>query len=69
MLKDMDMYNQIAYIAVLVGGILWGIAGLINLHLTDILGGFIGRILYIGIGVAAGWLSYQLYLEKMKKPV
>lgn len=63
MLKNLDLYTKISYIAILVGGILWGLAGLTNIYLADIFGNFLGRLLYIAIGVAAGWLCYQMYLE------
>ena len=65
MLKELDQYSRYAFITVLVGGILWGFAGLVNLYLTEILGGLLGRLLYLIIGAAAGWLCYQIYLEKM----
>lgn len=69
MLKEFDLYTQIALIIVIVGGICWGLVGLFNLYLiTGILGVLLGRIIYIVVGVAAGWLCYQIYLEKMKKP-
>ncbi|VVC77269.1 hypothetical protein AQUSIP_25960 [Aquicella siphonis] len=68
MLKELGLYDQIALIVVVLGGIFWGLVGLFNLFLvTAILGNFLGRIIYIGVGVAAGWLCYQIYLEKMKK--
>jgi len=65
MLKELDLYSKISLITVIVGGILWGLAGLTGFYLTDLFGGFLGRILYIAVGVAAGWLCYQIYLEKM----
>lgn len=68
MLKEMDFYSQISFILILVGGILWGLAGLFDLYLvTAILGNMIGRLVYIVVGVAAGWLCYKIYLEKFKK--
>jgi uncharacterized protein len=68
MLKEMDLYSQIAFILVLVGGICWGFAGLFNVYLvTGILGNLLGRLVYIIVGVGAGWLCYQIYKEKMKK--
>lgn len=68
-MKDLSMYGFIALIIVLVGGICWGLAGLFNIYLlTGIFGNLLGRILYIIIGVAAGYLCYLLYLEKFKKP-
>lgn len=68
MLKEMDLYSQISFALVLVGGIFWGLAGLFGVYpITAILGNLIGRIVYIAVGVGAGWLCYQIYLEKMKK--
>lgn len=68
MLREMDLYTQIAFILVLVGGICWGLAGLFNVYLvTGIFGNLIGRIIYIIVGIGAGWLCYKIYLEKMKK--
>lgn len=68
MLKEFDLYNQIALITVIVGGILWGLAGLFNVYLIiGIFGVLFGRIIYILVGIAAGWLCYQIYLEKTKK--
>ena len=69
MLKEMDFYNQIAFLVVLVGGVCWGLVGLFDIDLVRaILGNFIGRIIYIVVGAAACWLVYKIYLEKMKKP-
>lgn len=67
MLKEFDLYNQIALIIVIVGGILWALVGLFNLDLLTAIFGGLARLLYIIVGVAAGWLCYQIYLEKMKK--
>lgn len=68
MLREMDFYSQIAFVLVLVGGVCCGLMGLFDFSLfTAVLGQFIGRLIYIVIGVAAGWLCYQIYVEKMKK--
>jgi uncharacterized membrane protein YuzA (DUF378 family) len=67
MLKEMDMYSQIAFVLVVVGGILWGLFGLFNVNLLTSLFGGLGRLLYLIIGVGAGWLCYKIYLEKFKK--
>jgi uncharacterized membrane protein YuzA (DUF378 family) len=69
MLKEMDLYSQIAFYVVLAGGILWGIFGLFNANLLTSLFGGLGRLLDIIIGVGAGWLCYKIYLEKFKKVV
>lgn len=68
MLREMDLYTQIALVLVLIGGICWGLVGLFDIHLvSSIFGNILGRIIYILVGVAAGWLCYQIYVEKMKK--
>lgn len=67
-MKDMDLYSFIAFIVVLVGGINLGIYGLIKVDLLmAILGELLGRLVLIGIGGAAGYLGYQLYLQRFKK--
>lgn len=69
MVKEMDFYSQIAFYVLIVGGICWGLVGLFNVYLvTAILGSLLGRIIYIAVGVAAGWFCYKIYLEKFKKP-
>lgn len=68
MLKEMDFYSQIAFMVVLAGGFCWAFVGLFDIYLvTGILGNFLGRLVYLGVGGAAGWLAYQVYLEKTKK--
>ena len=67
MLKEMDLYTQIAFYAVVVGGILWGLHGLFNFNLLGVVLGGLSRLIEIAIGVAAGWLCYKIYLEKFKK--
>lgn len=68
MLKDMSLYNKIAFILVIVGGICWGLAGIFDFYLvTGIFGSLIGRLIYICVGIAAGWLIYQIYLEMYPK--
>lgn len=67
-MKDMDLICFIAYVAVLIGGIVLGLDGLFGFNLfTAILGGFMGRILCIAIGGAAGYLCYRFYLDKFKR--
>jgi uncharacterized protein len=67
-MKNLDIYGWVALILVLIGGICWGLVGLFNIYLvTGILGNILGRIVYIVVGVAAGYLCYLVYLEKFKK--
>lgn len=68
MLKDLNLYGQIALILVIIGGICWGLVGLFNMYLvTGILGNMLGRLVYIVVGVGAGYLCYLIYVEKTKK--
>ena len=67
-MKDLTMYGWIALILVIIGGINWGLVGLFNTNIISaIFGNLLGRIIFIIVGVAAGYLCYLLYLEKSKK--
>ena len=67
-MKDLDMYAFTALVIVLIGGICWGFVGLFNVELiSGIFGNFLGRLLYLVIGGAAGYLSYLVYLARFKK--
>ena len=67
-MRQLDLYGWIALIIVIVGGICWGLAGLFNLFIvTGIFGILLGRIVYVIVGVAAGYLCYLIYLDKYKK--
>lgn len=69
MFKDFTLYAWVALAIVLVGGICWLLVGLFNVYLvTGLFGNFLGRFLYVIVGVAAGYLCYLIYLEKFKKP-
>jgi len=66
-MKDLDLYGLIALVLVLVGGINWGLFGLFNVNLISaILGNMLGRLVFIIVGVAAGYLIYLWYKEKKK---
>lgn len=55
----------VALILVLAGGINWGLVGLFGLDLVSaIVGHLLGRLVFIIVGVAAGYL---IYLKVMKK--
>ncbi len=67
-MKDLDLYGWIAYIIVLVGGINWGLFGLFNVNIVSaIFGNMLGRLIFIVVGAAAGYLCYLIYQDKMKK--
>lgn len=67
-MRELNIYGWVALILVLVGGINLGLMGLFNVNLIlALLGTLLGRLVFIIMGVAAGYLFYLLYLEKMKK--
>lgn len=67
-MKELDMYTWAAVILLVVGGLNWGLVGLFNLNLVSaIFGNILGRLIFIIVGVAAGYLCYLFYKAKMKK--
>ncbi|OGT45724.1 MAG: hypothetical protein A3E83_04630 [Gammaproteobacteria bacterium RIFCSPHIGHO2_12_FULL_41_20] len=61
----LDKWGWIAFIALLVGGIDLGIYGLIHIDIIGtILGGLLSRLVYIVIGVAAGYILYLWVYKK-----
>lgn len=67
-MKDLNLYGIISLVLVLIGGICWGFVGLFDVYIvTGIFGAILGRLIYILVGVGAGYLCYLLYLEKFKR--
>lgn len=67
-MKDLNLYGFIALIVVIIGGINWGLFGLFNVNLISaIFGNTLGRLIFIIVGAAAGYLCYLIYLDKTKK--
>lgn len=69
MISNFKLYDSIALIIVIIGGINWGLVGLLQLNLISAIFGFglLARLIYIIVGIAAGYLCYLIYLEKTKK--
>lgn len=64
------LFGKIAMILLYVGAFNLGIHGLIGTDLIlAILGGFIGRLVFLVIGVAAGFLIYLQYFKKVPPAV
>lgn len=62
---DVKQISFIALIIVLAGGINMGLIGLFNVNLIGaILGNTLGRLVFIVIGVAAGYLIYLKFVKK-----
>lgn len=67
-MKDMALILFIARILVLIGGINWGLVGLLGLDIVSVIfGTILARLIFIIVGVAAGFIIYQMYLEKKGK--
>ncbi len=67
MLKSWDLYSYACFVLLLVGGIDLGLFGIFGVNILQaILGGFLGRVLCLIIGIAAGYLIYLLVLQKKK---
>jgi len=63
----MEMIELIALILVLVGGLNWGLVGLIDLDLVAFIFGkmsMISRIVYILVGVSAAYIGYNKFFKK-----
>ncbi|MFH1709437.1 MAG: DUF378 domain-containing protein [bacterium] len=67
-MKDNFIY-LIALMLVIIGGLNWGLLGLLNLNLVTLVFGesLFTRILYLVIGVSSGYLAYTVYLEYANK--
>lgn len=65
-MPNLDLLERIAYILVLIGGIDYGLYGLFQFHLIEVFLGahFLGRVFFIVIGVAAGYLVYNMFAKK-----
>jgi hypothetical protein len=67
-MRELSLYAWVALIVVLIGGVCWGFVGLFNVHIiTGLFGHLFGRLIYIVVGLAAGYLGYLIYLDKFKK--
>lgn len=67
-MKELSLYAWIALVLVLIGGVCLGFIGLFNVYIiTSLFGNLFGRLIYIIIGIAAGYLAYLIYLDKFKK--
>ncbi len=64
-IKKWDLYSYICFLLLLVGGIDLGIAGIIGIDLIHaILGNILSRLVFLGIGGAAGYLIYLIVMER-----
>tara|TARA_R110000868_G_scaffold377180_3_gene642471 strand:+ start:363 stop:572 length:210 start_codon:yes stop_codon:yes gene_type:complete len=69
-MNDLDIKGWIALILVMVGGINLGLFGIFGGNFNGyILGDLVSRLVFIAIGVSAGYLGYLIYLLRFKKSV
>ena len=68
-MRDLTSLGWVAIILLLIGGLNWGLIGLFDVNLVAaIFGvGLLARLVYIIVGVAAGYIIYLIYLLKFKK--
>lgn len=65
-MKNLSVLDWVAFVLVAIGGINWGIIGLANINIVgDIFGaGFIGRLIYILVGLSALYFVYRVFVKK-----
>jgi uncharacterized protein len=56
----MKLFNTIVMLIVVIGGINWGLVGLLDFNLVDFLFGKVGvdKVIYVIVGVAALYLLF-----------
>lgn len=67
-MKNIPLLRMISLILVLVGGINWGLIGLFNFNLVGTLfgAGLLAHLVYILVGVGAGFLVYLIVTKQEK---
>ena len=66
-MKDATIIDKLAILLVIIGGLNWGLVGLLNMNLVEMLLGTIPvlvQIIYILVGLAA---LYSIYMVLSKK--
>ena len=60
---DTKVINMIAIVLLIIGGLNWGLVGLLNLNVVGYLPAILAKIVYILVGIAA---LYEIYLLTKK---
>ena len=62
----MNTLDWIAHILVLVGGINWGLVGIANINLVEMIfgDGNITSIVYILVGISALYMLFTMFMKK-----
>lgn len=69
-MKDMKMVSMVAMLLLVVGGLNWGLVGLLNLNLVWMLFGWMPmlvNLIYILVGVSAVYVAVVEWPKYMKK--
>lgn len=63
---NVSALKWIAWVLVMIGGINWGLVGLFNINIvTAVLGmGLLSRLVFILVGISAGYLIYLAIQKK-----
>ena len=59
--------EMIAGLLVIIGGLNWGLVGLLNLDLVQLIFGFmpvLQKLVYILVGLSALYMIYAMYMKK-----
>ena len=62
--KTLDL---IAQILVIIGGLNWGLVGLLNMNVVDMIFGFmplLATVVYVLVGLSALYMIYLLFMKK-----
>ena len=66
-LKKLDQWGWISLLLLVIGGLDLGIFGLIHVELIGaIFGNLLSRLIFIVMGVGAGYIIYLLFFKKGK---
>ena len=61
-----DMLGMIALLLVIVGGLNWGLVGLLNMNLVSMIFGFmpmLEQLVYVLVGLSALFVAYSEFLK------
>ncbi|MFH1325518.1 MAG: DUF378 domain-containing protein [archaeon] len=63
-MKDMNVVDWVAFVLVIVGGVNWGLVGLLNMNVVNLLLGSVSileKIVYDLVGLSALWMLYSAF--------
>jgi uncharacterized protein len=68
-MRNLNALDWIAYTLVIVGAINWGLVGLLNFNLVEVLFGFLPfleNLVYVLVGLAGLYLVYALFSKETR---